>query len=173
MELISGFLLKLLDILFPRYFDGQKQTREHDINIYRKSDEILSEEKLLNITNFDLPDSIYVDNYQTLINWCDFFNKTGNQYLNEDIKKHNKKLHDSLLGVNKFIRLNFYEIRGQNANNKPIYLRPEWNSDYENNVTKEEDAKWNEYAKELNTLIDRVLSHYSEYREVVKKRLKI
>ena len=47
----------ILGALLNRRFEQQKQTNEHDIRIFNRSNEILSEEKLLNIANFGLPDS--------------------------------------------------------------------------------------------------------------------
>jgi hypothetical protein len=114
-----------------------------------------------------------VSDLSILLKRCEFFDKTGNQYLDKQIRGQNKKLHISLVSLIKFIGSNFSEIKHQNPNNENIYLRPDLNPDYENNVSKEEFAEWREYAKELHTLIDKVLNHYSKYRQVVKKKLKI
>ena len=159
-----------------RRFEQQKQTNEHDIKIYNQSNEILSEEKLLNIANFEVGASkhaIRYDNYSLLENWCTFFERAGNQYLDKQTREQSKRLRASFLILIKFIRLNFSEIKHQNPNNENIYLRPDLNPDYEDNATEEQFAEWKEFARELDTLIDEVLDQYSKYRETVKKKLKI
>ncbi len=62
---------------------------------------------------------------------------------------------------------------GQNPNNDFQYLKPDWNPDYGNDPSPEKLAKYREYSKELDILIDQVLRQYSEYRLTVKKVLKI
>jgi hypothetical protein len=165
----------ILGALLNRRFEQQKQTNEHDIKIFNQSNEILNEEKLSFVASFRLlgNHSIPDDDYFILTKWCEFFQQTGNHYLDKKISKGNLKLLDGLLQLTHFIGLKFFTIIGQNPNNKNQYLKPDWNPDRGDDPGPEKMAKYNEYAKELEDLTHKVVHQYSEYRLAIKQKLKI
>jgi hypothetical protein len=165
----------ILGAILNRGFEQQKQINEHDIKIFNQSNEILDEEKLSFVVSHRLwgNHSISDESYSFLINWCSFFQLTGNCYLDKKISKENKKMLDELLQLTQFINHNFFTIVGQNPNNNNQYLKPDWNIDRGVDPSPEKMAKYKEYAKELEGLIQKVLDQYSVYRLVIKQKLKI
>jgi hypothetical protein len=136
ISLVIAFLATLgvggvLGAFVQRHFEQQKQTNEHDIKIFRQSNEILSEQKLSDIANFHLfgDHSIIGDDFLLLTRWCAFFGEIGNKYLDKKINKQNQKLLNDLNQLTEFIATNFFTIIGQNPNNKSQYLKPDWNLD--------------------------------------------
>ncbi len=171
---LSGILIAVLN----RRFEQQKQTNEHDINIFKKSNDILAEKELNDIVNFHLLEfhRINDNNLSSLKKWCVFFGFTGNKFLNKDIDKKNKELLDDLEQLVEFIKNNFDSLGGQNPNFEISYLKPELDPDRavnEDDVTKEQVDKYQLYANELSLLTRNTKRHYSEYRLAVKNKLKI
>jgi hypothetical protein len=70
---IGGFLGAILN----RHFEQQKQTNEHDIKIFNQSNEILDEQKILEVLEFDLMNdhSITYEDSRLLFIFIDFFEK--------------------------------------------------------------------------------------------------
>jgi hypothetical protein len=165
----------ILGAILNRRFEKQKQTNEHDTKIFNQSSEILTEQKLTDIASFGLlsKHAIRDDDYFILTRWCRFFDQTGNHYLNRKIHRANQKLVNSLSQLTDFIGLNFFTIIGQNPNNKFQYLKPDWNPDYADEPSPEKVVKYDEYAKELESLTVKVVQHYIAYRLAVKRSLKI
>ncbi|HNQ96273.1 MAG TPA: hypothetical protein PKK96_11240 [Anaerolineales bacterium] len=165
----------ILGALLNRRFEQQKQTNEHDINIFKQSDEILNEQNLSDTANFHLLSnhSIGDDHFYKLTGWCTYFEQAGNQYLDRRIASENQKLLIDLNQLTDFIGFNFFTIKEQNPNNKNQYLKPDWNPDYADDPSPEKMSKYDEYAKELEGLTLRVTKQYSKYRFAVKRSLKI
>src|SRR5574341_927216 len=165
----------ILGAILNRRFEQQKQTNEHDVKIFNQSNEILTEQKLSDILNFHLLSnhSIDDDDFHMLTRWCRFFEQTGDQYLDRRINKENQELVDDLFRLTDFIGHNFFTIRGQNPNNKNQYLKPDWNPERGDDPSPEKVAKYDEYAKELETLSKEVIKQYPEYRLAIKRILKI
>jgi len=164
----------LLGNILTRRYEQQKQTNEHDIKIFKQSNEILTEQKLSDIANFHLfgDHSIVGDDFLLLTRWSVFFGEIGNQYLDKKINKQNQKLLNDLNQLTEFIATNFFTIIGQNPNNKSQYLKPDWNLD-RGNPSPEQVARYHEYAKELKDLTRKTINQYAEYRLAIKRILKI
>ncbi len=165
----------ILGALLNRRFEQQKQINDHDMKIFTQSNEILTEQKLHDITEFHLSGdhSINDDGFSALTKWCGFFEQTGNQYLDKRINKENQKLVNSSFQLTDFIARNFFTIKGQNPHNKNKYLKPDWNLDRGGNPTPEKEAKYDEYANKLEILTRETLKCYAEYRLSIKRILKI
>ena len=165
----------ILGAFLNRRFEQQKQSNKHDTKIFNQSNEILTEQKLSDITQFHLlgNHSIKDSDYSALTEWCRFFEQTGNQYLDKRINRENQRLVDALFRLTDFIGYNFFTIKGQNSQNKNQYLKPDWNPQRGEDPTPEKIAKYDEYAKELETLTKETLKHYAEYRLSIKRVLKI
>jgi hypothetical protein len=164
----------LLGNILTRHYESQKQTNEHDIKIFAQSNEILGEQKLSDIAHFHLlgDHSIVNDDFFQLARWCDFFEQVSNQYLDKKINKENRKLLDDLRQLVNFIATNFFTIRGQNSSNNSQYLKPDWNPDRGDDPSPEKIAKYDVYAKELTELTRKALQQYTQYRFVIKKKLR-
>ncbi len=165
----------ILGIFLQRRFEQQKQTSEHDIKIFKQSNELLSEQKLALIASFHLlkDHSIADDDFYLLTKWCIFFSEIGNQYLDKNTARQNQKLLNDLDQLTDFIASNFFSIKGQNPSNKSRYLKPDWNPERANDPSPEKTIKYNEYAKELKNMTEKVLRQYSYYRFAIKQNLKI
>jgi hypothetical protein len=114
IEIIISLLAALgvggiLGAILNRHFEQQKQTIDHDIKIFRQSNEILTEQKLSDIANYHLfgDHSIVDDDFFLLTRWCIFFGEVGNQYLDRSIAKQNRKLFNELNQLTDFIGTNF------------------------------------------------------------------
>lgn len=167
----------IIGALLNRQFEQQKQTDEHDIKIFNQSNEILAEQKLLNII-FQLIEShsLVREDSARLRKWCEFIEQTGNKYLDKSINKENQKLLDDLRELTKFISDNFdFWKRVEN----PLYLKPEldpdkfWDPDSGDVAPQDQVEEYNLYANELKILVEKIKKHYSEYRQVVKNKLRI
>lgn len=169
----------LLGAFLNRYFEQQKQTNEHDIKIFRQSDEILNEKRLMaSILDFQLLGAhrIDVEDFRILINWCDYTEQTGNKFLNRKIQIESEKLYKELCLLIKFIDKNFEELEMQNPHNTNIYLKPDLDSDRvwdEEDINRERVIKYQQYSKDLKTLATGVIKAYPKYRLAIKENLKI
>jgi hypothetical protein len=171
----------ILGALLNRRFEQQKQTNDHDIKIFNQSNEILPEQKLVNVTNFQLLNfhSIAYEDFSLLKKWCDFFEWTGSKYLDKNIRKENQKLLDDLSLLVKYIGKNFEILSGVNPNDSNLYLKPDldpdraWNPDGEDVTNPDQAARYQEYAKELEGLTKIIKKQYSSYRLAIKTKLKI
>lgn len=163
----------ILGVLLNSHLEQKKQTREHELKIFRESNELLSEQQLLDLTDTLLGDhSIEPNDDRRLKRWGAFFEETGNQYLDGKLNKQNQKLHDALVDLVRFIGRNFFTIRGQNPSNTYIYLKPDFNIDRGSPTTKQETL-YRELANELEELTEKAKQQYSNYRLAVKKKLKV
>jgi hypothetical protein len=165
----------IIGVVLNRRFEQQKQTNEHDIKIFKQSNEILTEQKLSGITNFHLLSnhSIADDDFFQITKWCRFFGETGNKFLDKGIAKENQKLLNDLNQLANFIGFNFFTIRGQNSSNNNQYLKPDWNPSRGDDPSPEKIARYDEYANELEDLTKKSIKQYSEYRLAIKRILKI
>ena len=165
----------IMGVLIQRRFEQQKQSNEHDLKIFKESDLILTEQKLHEIADFHLLGDHSIDNesFFAMTNWCRYFEQVGNQYLDNNIGKENKKLFDNMNILTDFIATNFFTIRGQNPSNNNQYLKPDWNPERGIDPSPERITKYQEYASKLKSMTRQVLKQYSEYRHVVKRTLKI
>jgi len=164
----------ILGAILNRWFEQQKQTNEHDLKIFNRSNEILTELKLSDIANFHLlsDHSLDDDDFHLLIRWIRFFSETGNQYLDKRLIKHSQELLDDLDRLPIFIGYNFFRIKEQNPSNKNQYLRPDWNME-RGEPSPEQMDKYDKYASELEELTQKTISQYSKYRLSIKQILKI
>ena len=173
---VSGILAVLLN----RHFDQQKLIIEHDVKIFNQSNRIISEQKLSELIELDLLDdhSIINEDIESLINWCMFFEQTGNQYIDKSINKANQKLLDRVNQLTDFISFNSAKSRFQDPRGAIRDLKPHWKPDHDNHsnsdsVPSEYVAKYEELVRDLRSLTSKVKHQYSEYRLTVKQRLKI
>jgi hypothetical protein len=180
IEIIISLLAALgvggvIGALVNRYIEQQKRTDEHDMRIFSKSSEIVAEQRLVSIINYQLlgNHSIRDRDFSVLAEWCRFFEQTGNQYIDRKIEKENKKLLNDLSRLMNFVGLNFFTLTGQSENNNNQYLQPDLCPDRTLDSTEEKTKKYDKYVSELEALSNKVIKQYSEYRLTIKKRLKM
>jgi len=87
------------------------------------------------------------------------FNRMGNQFLNEEVRKAFDKLLRTLVRVNSFVSQHFF----QNTTEDRLELHPKLI----------DQRRYEGYVKELNDLISRTWAVYRDYRGTVKQELKV
>jgi hypothetical protein len=163
----------VLGAILNSYLERQKQTKEHDLKIFRESDDILREIRLLNIADALFGDhSIDRDDFQRLTQWCEFFEETGKQYLDKRLIKQSQELLQVLAQLMYFIATNFFTIRDQNLSNTRQYLKPDFNID-RGDPNPEQEAVYSRYADELQQLTMTTRKQYTKYRLAIKQTLMI
>ncbi|MBI5351932.1 MAG: hypothetical protein HZB50_04775 [Chloroflexi bacterium] len=175
-----GLSLLLLLAAFSGWNYRQKiaefalSNKEHDLRIFKESNEIFNETQLMDIVDYELLSnhSIEHDHYRQLTRWSRFFEEVGNQYLDARLIKQSQSLLKDLDELNKYIAGNFFYLRGQDSSNKNEYLYPDLNID-RGGSTAEDMKKYSKYASELEDLTRKVGRQYSQYRLVIKKILKV
>ena len=163
----------ILGVFINKYFEEQNQTKEHDLGKFRESDELLNEQQLSDIVNFELLSnhSLQRDGYSRLRHWEEYFNKISNQFLEKRLINEQKKLLSCMADLTGFIAQHFFTRRGQTSTNPNRYLYPDLNIDY-GAPNPQEMAMYEKYARQLEELSKKVQKQYSEYRLAIKKVLK-
>lgn len=87
------------------------------------------------------------------------FNRLGNQFLNEEIRRAFDQLLRTLVRVNSFVSQHFF----QNTTEDRLELHPKLI----------DQKRYEGYVKELNNLISRTWDVYRTYRMTVKQELKV
>lgn len=160
--LIYLFRQKLIKLV------SRKDMIEHDKKVFVRSNEILSERKVLDALEILEGFYRYGDNY--LLNsevFCRFFEEEGNSYLNKNLKNSSKDLILSISKLNSFIAKHFFlESRSQPGPNFTFELFPE---DIDERGRKSE--RYLEAEKQLPNLTKSVRISYSKYRKLIKELL--
>jgi len=148
---------------------------EHDKNIFQKADEILDEETLKCILGIILGDeSIRAQDIDKIEELKHFYNKTSNQYINENIEDSKKQFLDALENFNEFLGTDFdmfpYNQRGENYR---VCMNPKVNIDRGGAPT---DENFQEHMR-LKTLLrdksNRLQDAYDILRRIIKLTLHI
>ncbi len=87
------------------------------------------------------------------------FNRLGNQFLNEEVRRAFDQLLRTLVRVNSFVSQHFF----QNTTEDRLELHPKLI----------DQKRYEGYVKELNTLISRTWDVYRTFRMTVKQELKV
>jgi hypothetical protein len=149
---------------------------EHDMLLFKKSDEILNEDDLEIIYQCLLGDgSIWIKEKDKLLKFKLFFKKSSNEYLNDKIQNNLVKLIDSLNNLLLFISEQF-DMFPYNQNSEVsfrICMRPELNIDRRGIGLPEEFKEHTKIYSELQKLVESVEEDYIEYRRTIKKELYI
>ena len=138
--------------------------REHDKEIFDRSNEIMDEDFLteyLYLLETDIPwDRAYT---QKMRDFYYFFALESNKYLSPRLRNACNKLCDALKDLDDFLVLNTF----------PVYNRPEaqqvpveWKSG-----TEEERKRWNQTQSEITERTKKVGDTYKYYRSAVKSIL--
>lgn len=134
-------------------------TRDHDIAIFRKLDEIASEPRLGNIVNNLIPNSrIRMDDHYTLGDFIDALNLIENTFLDKKLKLLATQLANDLGQLLNSVMRTFFKTENG-------FLRF-----YPNPIPRDRyEAEW----KDVTQKIDKAWSAYKDFRLAVKENLMV
>lgn len=154
-------------------FEHEVQSRRdlHDLEIFRRSDLLLDEDKLTDGLDLLSNDHSYHQSFFRSIRlFSRFFEKSQNQYLNGNLEALSKRLAISLGKLCTFLTYNFFvhPVR-QDFENTRYCLYPDLNIDRLGNGSREQMLTYNKYMKELYDIVDRVGDDFAVYRKAIKE----
>ena len=148
---------------------------EHDIKLFNKSNEILSEEKLMNfIHRLERDDSYLQIQLEKNLKFIDFHEKESNQYLSKDINIKCNNLISSLNDLGMFLATYFFQYPPKAIDQETQYcLYPDLNIDRKGNGSEQDLEAYLSYQEKLYNLTENVSKDYREYRRSIKNILHI
>jgi hypothetical protein len=175
---LSLILLSLVALVFVNRgriveIYARQVRKEHDREIFRKSNEILNENQLEDfLENLSWDHSFYSDDLNALNNFRTFFSGQGNQYIDRKLQRASLLLAKTLKEMNDFLRVSFfYYPENQDSNNKQFCMYPHLNVDRIGTGVPFERKKYNEASRKLTKLMFRTKLRYNQYRRLIKQRL--
>lgn len=155
--------------------DSEAQARKdaHDVEIFRRADSILDEDKLDRGFSLLLADHSYRDSFRDAItSFCDFVEKRGNQYLNEKLAPPSLQLADSLKELVEFLVTHFFIYpEAQTYEDSRYCMQPDLNIDRAGKGHPEEMEMYDDYTDQLRDLVNKASVAYSAYRLAIKETL--
>jgi len=153
--------------------DIQAKRDAHDLEIFRQSDAVMTEEFLERFFSCLYGDHSYKNSQaQTAENFCRFANKEKNQYLNQQINSKFNQLAENLNELNDFLGIKFSVFpKEQSYEDTRFCMEPEICLDRGTQLSEEGFKIYDELTEELNTIIQKVRGSYANYRKSVKENL--
>jgi hypothetical protein len=146
----------------------------HDLDIFRRADSILTEDQLDRICSDLLGSNCYRDSlFLAICGFCEFFDKTQNQYLNGNLASLTLELSKSLNNLIEFLTYRFFvfpEHQSVEADTK-FCLQPDLCIDRSLSVSKEDMIEYDRLVEKLYSLVNESSKAYVSYRKAVKERL--
>jgi hypothetical protein len=146
----------------------------HDIKVFQKADELLSETKLVDLLDCLGDDESFTRKQRTNIDeFLRYFDQSSNQFICEELVGVTQELTTSVTKLRKFMQENFHIYpRNQENDNKWLCLQPNLNPDREGSYEDDNSQyKYRELQNELAYLCDRVSNAYKKYRLQIKRYL--
>jgi hypothetical protein len=149
---------------------------EHDIAIFRASDGILSEQRLLLFLETLQTDDSYRDSSSDAVQrFLGFFRETSNHYIHHDIAESTKALLGPVADLAQFVARNFF------VHPQPTSVDEDWNYclqpelcvDRSVHVDKEGAAEYARLQREIDKRCEAVRDAYKVYRRSIKRTLVI
>lgn len=160
---LSLFALFVVSFLFRKSLGrwlSDERAQEHDAGLFKKAEELVSDAFLQSFLNKQLSERVCLRRDMARIpRLSEEFNRMGNQFLNEEVRKAFDKLLRTLVRVNSFVSQHFF----QNTTEDRLELHPKLI----------DQRRYEGYVKELNDLISRTWAVYRDYRGTVKQELKV
>jgi hypothetical protein len=150
--------------------------RQHDIEIFNKSDAIMSEAKLKNFL-WPLdggPPIYYYSQADYVSQYLDFFSYVGNQYIDTELKTINQTLCDALTELGTFLHHEFRTPdRITHGDEKYSRLIPGELSHmhYSGEGDMEDDKRYWNYFEQLQTLNNKCKECFNKYRIYISETL--
>ncbi len=139
---------------------SDERSQEHDAGLFRKTEEFVSDTFLESFLNKQLSERVCQRRDLARIpGLSDEFNRLGNQFLNEEVRRAFDQLLRTLVRVNSFVSQHFF----QNTTEDRFELHPKLI----------DQKRYEGYVKELNTLISHTWDVYRTFRMTVKQELKV
>jgi len=157
------FTVVVVGLLFRRplarwFLDERSQ--EHDAALFKKTEEFVSDSFLKSFLNQHLSQRICLRKDMARIpRFYEEFNRQGNQFLDDKVKRAFGDLLRTLVKVNSFVSQHFF----LNTDEDRLELHPKL-------IDKK---RYEDYIKQLNGLINLTWGGYRHYRDTVKQQLKI
>jgi hypothetical protein len=148
---------------------------EHDQTLFKKLEEYIEESYLKNYINFILTNHSYFSKDDEPLDYF-YYKAAQSQYnfINSEINDVKIDLHKSYVEFENFMSHHFF-AHGPARSDNSLYLcmHPDWNMDRGGHPTREEDIAYDELAKKLIELGEKVEKKYENYRLLVKRELAI
>ena len=143
----------------------------HDSKIFETSDNILNEEELNTILNQLYNHEINLDNIKKIWAYNNYYKLNSNKFLNKELSAKNEAFSENLKELSTFLATKFFPAKHSEA---IFEMLPEQNWDKTTlGVTEEGEKRYTKFTHDLNELLKRVDQTYREYRETIKKILKV
>ncbi|MEW6360379.1 MAG: hypothetical protein AB1696_28865 [Planctomycetota bacterium] len=155
---------------------GTDPQAEHDIAIFIKSDQVLSERQLQQLLDGLETDDSYLElDINRVHAFCRLFDEVGNEYVSEGIMDTARSLHNCLTELCTFLGRHFfiYPRSQTGTDNVRFCMYPDLNVDRGGLGKREDIVRYREYQQQLNQTCSQVRSAYAEYRRAVKRVLLI
>jgi len=145
----------------------------HDLEIFRRSDSIFTEEQLDRLCSDLLGSHCYRDSfYIAIITFYEFFDKTKSQYLNNSLAQLSLQLSEALKKLSAFLMYNFCVFpEDQKHEDTQLCLYPDLCLDRGHPVSTEDMTKYDEYVQQLHGIVNDASTAYVSYRKAVKETL--
>lgn len=145
----------------------------HDLDIFRRSDSILDEDQLERALSTLLADHSYRNNFFTAsTEFCYFFSKVQNHYLNTNLVELSLGLAAALNELTNFLADNFFDYpENQTNENIRFCLHPHLNIDRAGRGKFEGMVRYDKYAEELRTVVNKASGAFAVYRRAIKETL--
>ena len=169
---ITNFLLQS-DVSVALERDIKARRDAHDADIFRRSDAILNEAILDRGFSLLLGDHSYHASFRNpIIEFCDFFDKAQNEYLNSNLVPLTVELATSLKELLGFLAIHFFTFpENQRYEDTRYCLYPDLCIDRRGSGDPEEMSKYDKYTEELRQVVNRASRAYVAYRRAIKETL--
>lgn len=145
----------------------------HDVEIFRRADSILDEDKLDIGFSVLLSDHSYRDSFRDAITgFCDFLEKRGNQYLNANLMSPSLEVASSLRELVEFLVIHFFIYPETQDNENTRYcMYPDLNIDRAGKGHPVEMKTYDDYTGQLRNVVNGATAAYAAYRLAIKETL--
>lgn len=154
------------EIKFKRY--------NHDLEIFRQSNEILDEDKLETLCYWLMCDDSYRKSHKMPLNEYErFFKKASSSYLNDMLNESCSKLVESVTLLNNFLGKHFFykPLNNDDDDDMRFCLYPDLNIDRAVRGGLINPRLYEQFADEMVDLVDKVKEAYKNYRKMIKENL--
>jgi hypothetical protein len=152
----------------------QKTYLNHDKNIFRRSNRILSEIHLREfIDELQTNDSYFKYCYTSVLRFREYFQQTGNKYINEKIANALEIFCTHLKDLSSFLSFNFFNVSEATVNEHDTRycLHPHLNVDRGGDGKPENMKKYDDFQIKLDNLCKQTRDAYKDYRKEIKLTL--
>ena len=146
---------------------------EHDRNIFRSADQVMSEDDMRDLLEQLMTDYSYrIEQARKPRDFIFFFNNVGNQYMSKQIQNQAISLATSVASLIEFLTNSFFVYpESQGLGNIRLCLYPELDPSRAGTGSQEDRERFRDERQELENRVHAVYDHYRLYREKIKAAL--